>query len=134
MGYPQRDISMTDVHGQPQYGGLLPAEIWHDTMETLATPPCAKFASAPSMTFVPFSGRFQALGFASYKAPSKHKHHQGGGAGGGNGGTTTGTPTTTPAGGGGTTTGGAGTTTGGAGTTTGGAGTTPPAGGGTAPP
>ncbi len=134
MGYPQRDISMNDVQGQPQYGGLLPAEIWHDTMETLAMPPCANFPSAPSMTFVPFSGRFQALGFASYKAPSKHKHHHGTGAGGGNGGTTTGAPTTTtPAGGGGTTTGGAGTTTGGAGTTTGGAGTTP-AGGGTAPP
>ena len=30
MGYPNRRVEMTDVHGEPQQGGYLPAEIWHD--------------------------------------------------------------------------------------------------------
>jgi penicillin-binding protein 1A len=140
MGYPQGDIPMTDVQGQPQYGGLLPAQIWHDTMDTLDTPPCEKFPSAPPMTYVPFTGHYQQAGFASYVAPVKHKHHHGsgGGGGGGNGGTTTGTtpptgtpPTGTPP----TGTPPTGTPTGTPPTTTPtGGGTTPPAGGGTAPP
>jgi penicillin-binding protein 1A len=125
MGYPQGDIPMDDVQGEPQYGGLLPAQIWHDTMESLATPPCAKFPSAPAMTYVPFTGHFQQLGFESYVAP-KPKHHHHAGAGGGNGGTgtttTPSTPTTTPAP----------TTTPTTPTTT--TPTTTPTGGGTAPP
>ena len=32
MGYPNQRVSMTDVHGEPQQGGYLPAEIWHDYM------------------------------------------------------------------------------------------------------
>ena len=28
MGYPNRDVPMTDVHGEPQQGGALPAVIW----------------------------------------------------------------------------------------------------------
>src|SRR4029077_6806419 len=32
MGYPKQNIPMTDVHGQPQQGGYLPAEIWHTYM------------------------------------------------------------------------------------------------------
>jgi hypothetical protein len=85
---------MDDVQGSPQYGGLLPAQIWHDTMDTLATPPCAHFPSAPAMTYVPFSGFYQQQGFASYKPPKKkHHHHQQPG----NGGTTTPPATTTPA-------------------------------------
>ena len=32
MGYPNKRVSMTDVHGEPQQGGYLPAEIWHDYM------------------------------------------------------------------------------------------------------
>ena len=35
MGYPKANISMTDVHGEPQFGGLLPAEIWHDFMSSV---------------------------------------------------------------------------------------------------
>jgi penicillin-binding protein 1A len=72
MGYPQANVSMTDVHGQPQYGGLLPAQIWHNFMSQVATPPCAQFinpASVP-MTYAPFSGRYQQLGFASRGTPN----------------------------------------------------------------
>ena len=32
MGYPNKRVSMTDVHGEPQQGGYLPAEIWHAYM------------------------------------------------------------------------------------------------------
>ena len=32
MGYAKSNISMTDVHGQAQFGGLLPAQIWHNFM------------------------------------------------------------------------------------------------------
>ena len=32
MGYPNRRVSMTDVHGEPQQGGYLPADIWHAYM------------------------------------------------------------------------------------------------------
>jgi penicillin-binding protein 1A len=93
MGYPQADISMDDVQGEPQYGGLLPAEIWHDTMDTVATPPCAPWMNTPPMTYVPFSGTFQEAGFASYVPPSAHKHHHhsaGGTVGNGGGGTSPG--------------------------------------------
>ncbi len=64
MGYPKANISMTDVHGQPQFGGLLPADIWHDFMASVVTPPCAQFAppAADPMTYVPFSGTYQRVG------------------------------------------------------------------------
>jgi penicillin-binding protein 1A len=87
MGYPQGDIPMDDVQGEPQYGGDLPAQIWHDTMDTIATPPCASFPSAPAMTYVPFSGHYQQAGLASYVPPKPHKHR--GGQSNGEGGTTT---------------------------------------------
>ena len=93
MGYPQGDIPMDDVQGEPQYGGDLPADIWHDTMDTLATPPCASFPSAPTMDYVPFTGHYQQLGLASYVPPKHHKHR--GQGSNGQGGTTT---PTTPAG------------------------------------
>ena len=32
MGYPNKRVEMTDVHGEPQQGGYLPAEIWHAYM------------------------------------------------------------------------------------------------------
>ncbi|HYM44672.1 MAG TPA: transglycosylase domain-containing protein, partial [Solirubrobacteraceae bacterium] len=45
MGYPSRRVSMTDVHGQPQQGGYLPAEIWHAYMAAVTEgQPCAPFA------------------------------------------------------------------------------------------
>jgi penicillin-binding protein 1A len=105
MGYAKADISMDDVHGQAQYGGDLPAQIWHDTMETVAVPPCAALPPTTGMTYVPFSGHFQQVGLASYSTgptgvtgdTGKHKRHKRGGTG-------TGTVTAPPAGPTGTTT------------------------------
>ena len=43
MGYPKRDIPMTDVHGEPQQGGYLPAEIWHAYMAAVTEgQPCVR--------------------------------------------------------------------------------------------
>jgi hypothetical protein len=68
MGYEAKDVSMTDVHGQAQFGGQLPAQIWHDFMAPIVTPPCAAFTSptAVPMTYLPFSGHYQQIGLASY--------------------------------------------------------------------
>ncbi len=72
MGYPKANISMTDVHGQPQYGGLLPADIWHDFMSAVIKPPCAQFTppTADPMSYLPFSGTYQRAGQAAYVPPS----------------------------------------------------------------
>src|SRR6266853_4091060 len=42
MGYPNRRVSMTDVHGETQQGGRLPAAIWHAYMGAVTEGhPCA---------------------------------------------------------------------------------------------
>ena len=68
MGYEAKNVSMTDVHGQAQFGGQLPAQIWHDFMAPIVTPPCAAFTSptAVPMTYLPFTGHYQQVGLASY--------------------------------------------------------------------
>ncbi|HVC84428.1 MAG TPA: transglycosylase domain-containing protein [Solirubrobacteraceae bacterium] len=68
MGYEAQNVSMTDVHGEAQFGGQLPAQIWHDFMAPIVTPPCAAFTSptAVPMTYLPFSGHYQQVGLASY--------------------------------------------------------------------
>ena len=44
MGYPNKRVSMTDVHGEPQQGGYLPAEIWHAYMAAVTEgKPCVQF-------------------------------------------------------------------------------------------
>jgi len=59
---------MTDVHGQAQYGGDLPAQIWHDFMSQVVTPPCAQFRRADHRPddYLPFSGTYQRAGEAAY--------------------------------------------------------------------
>ncbi len=43
MGYPNKRVSMTDVHGEPQQGGYLPAEIWHAYMAAVTEgQPCVR--------------------------------------------------------------------------------------------
>jgi penicillin-binding protein 1A len=116
MGYPNANVSMTDVHGQAQYGGALPAQIWHDYMTSVVNPPCAPLLdpTATPMTYVPFSGHYQQIGLASAPpantGPSgptgKHGKHGNGGStapadsgaghhGGGGGSNATTTPATT---------------------------------------
>ena len=64
MGYPNRRVSMTDVHGEPQQGGYLPAEIWHDYMAAVTEgQPCVPFPEAKEpITYEPFFGHFATTG------------------------------------------------------------------------
>ena len=67
MGYPTKRVSMTDVHGEPQQGGYLPAEIWHAYMAAVTEgKPCAEFpAPKESISYQPFFGRFASTGRSS---------------------------------------------------------------------
>ena len=64
MGYPTRRVSMTDVHGEPQQGGYLPAEIWHAYMAAVTEgQPCVEFPPPKeSISYQPFFGRFATTG------------------------------------------------------------------------
>jgi penicillin-binding protein 1A len=66
MGYPKRDIPMTDVHGEPQQGGYLPAEIWHAYMAAVTEgQPCAEFPSPKeAISYKPFYGKYASTGEA----------------------------------------------------------------------
>ena len=108
MGYPKANVSMNDVHGQPQFGGLLPADIWHTFMAAVVKSPCAQFAAPTTdpMAYLPFSGTYQRAGQAAYIPPSTGASGAtgAGGASRGTGGAhaptdhpTTNTPSTPPA-------------------------------------
>ena len=63
MGYPNRRVSMTDVHGEPQQGGYLPAEIWHAYMSEVVGNKCVPFpSSSESISYQPFFGKFASTG------------------------------------------------------------------------
>jgi penicillin-binding protein 1A len=64
MGYPNKRVSMTDVHGEPQQGGYLPAEIWHAYMSAVEEgKPCVPFTpSSESISYQPFYGKFATTG------------------------------------------------------------------------
>jgi penicillin-binding protein 1A len=70
MGYPNKAIPMTDVHGEPQQGGYLPAEIWHDYMAEVVGQNCVSFSPATEpITYQPFFGKFASTGRGSlYKS------------------------------------------------------------------
>jgi penicillin-binding protein 1A len=67
MGYPTKLVPMTDVHGQPQQGGYLPAEIWHAYMAAVTEgEPCAEFpAPKEQISYQPFFGKFASTGSSS---------------------------------------------------------------------
>ncbi len=66
MGYPNRRVSMTDVHGEPQQGGYLPAEIWHAYMSSVVGEHCVPFPSPKEpITYQPFFGHFATTGQAA---------------------------------------------------------------------
>jgi penicillin-binding protein 1A len=67
MGYPNSLVPMTDVHGEPQQGGYLPAEIWHTYMAAVTEgQSCAQFAkSSEEIAYQPFYGRFASTGASS---------------------------------------------------------------------
>jgi penicillin-binding protein 1A len=110
MGYPNKRVSMTDVHGEPQQGGYLPAEIWHAYMSAVTEgKSCVPFPQAKeSISYQPFFGKFATTGFSEgtgesgFGAATEHpaengllprgnsspsKHETGGGRGTGEGGT-----------------------------------------------
>ena len=67
MGYPNSLISMTDVHGEPQQGGYLPAEIWHAYMAAVTEgESCAEFPSPKEqISYQPFFGKYASTGASS---------------------------------------------------------------------
>jgi penicillin-binding protein 1A len=80
MGYPNKRVSMTSVHGQPQQGGYLPAEIWHAYMSSvIAGKPCVPFPTpTESISYQPFFGKFATTGQAEASGQSEAgQPHQG---------------------------------------------------------
>ena len=73
MGYPNKRVSMTDVHGEPQQGGYLPAEIWHAYMSAVTEgKPCAPFPQpSESISYQPFYGKFATTGQSRVDAEAK---------------------------------------------------------------
>jgi penicillin-binding protein 1A len=67
MGYPNSLIPMTDVHGEPQQGGYLPAEIWHAYMSAVTEgESCAEFPSpTEAISYQPFFGKYSSTGASS---------------------------------------------------------------------
>jgi len=66
MGYPNKRVSMTDVHGEQQQGGALPAVIWHDYMAPVTEGhPCAALhTSNAGISYQPFYGKYATTGRA----------------------------------------------------------------------
>jgi len=71
MGYPNKLVPMTDVHGEPQQGGYLPAEIWHDYMAAVTEgKPCVEFPPPTEpLSYQPFFGKYATTGAAEVKTP-----------------------------------------------------------------
>ncbi len=77
MGYPKRDIPMTDVHGEPQQGGYLPAEIWHAYMAAVTEgKPCVPLqTSKEAISYEPFYGHYASTGLALATQEAAHSEH-----------------------------------------------------------
>jgi penicillin-binding protein 1A len=67
MGYPTKLVPMTDVHGEPQQGGYLPAEIWHAYMAAVTEgEPCTEFPQPKEpISYEPFFGKLATTGRTS---------------------------------------------------------------------
>jgi penicillin-binding protein 1A len=76
MGYPNKDVPMTDVHGEPQQGGALPAVIWKTYMSAVTEgKPCVEFPpSKEAISYRPFYGKYASTGLAlAAEAEAKEK-------------------------------------------------------------
>ncbi len=71
MGYPNKAIPMTDVHGEAQQGGYLAAEIWHTYMAAVTEgQPCTQFPTPTEpISYQPFFGKYATTGETSVKTP-----------------------------------------------------------------
>jgi penicillin-binding protein 1A len=78
MGYPNKLVPMTDVHGEPQQGGYLPAEIWHAYMAAVTEgEACAQFPSpTEQISYQPFFGKFATTGQSSSGESSENKESE----------------------------------------------------------
>ena len=72
MGYPNKLIPMTDVHGAEQQGGYLAAEIWHAYMAAVTEgQSCTQFPPPTEpISYQPFFGKFATTGRVSTSEPS----------------------------------------------------------------
>jgi penicillin-binding protein 1A len=100
MGYPNKRVSMTSVHGEPQQGGALPAQIWHDYMSAVTEgKPCAALhTSSEGISYQPFYGKYATTGQGQGTEPeqpgeSNGNGHKRSGPGGKGKGRTGGAPT-----------------------------------------
>jgi penicillin-binding protein 1A len=77
MGYPTKLVPMTDVHGEPQQGGYLPAEIWHAYMAAVTEgETCAQFpAPKEAISYQPFFGKFATTGRSSTEESTETEEH-----------------------------------------------------------
>ena len=78
MGYPNRDVPMTDVQGEPQQGGALPAVIWKTYMSAVTEgKPCPELptTSKEPISYRPFYGHYATTGesLAASEAPSSEQ-------------------------------------------------------------
>jgi penicillin-binding protein 1A len=82
MGYPTKRVEMTDVHGVPQQGGYLPAEIWHAYMAAVTEgESCTEFpTSKEAIVYKPFYGKFATTGLQAGQQEAeegaKHGKHR----------------------------------------------------------
>ena len=82
MGYPNRRVSMTDVQGEPQQGGALPAVIWKTYMSAVTEDqPCTEFpTSKEQISYRPFYGKYATTGEELLNQPEpaapthRHRH------------------------------------------------------------
>jgi penicillin-binding protein 1A len=79
MGYPNKRVSMTDVHGVPQQGGYLPAEIWHAYMAAVTEgQSCTEFPQPKeAISYQPFYGKFASTGQAQATQETEKEKHKG---------------------------------------------------------
>ncbi len=106
MGYPNKRVSMTSVHGESQQGGYLPAEIWHAYMSAVTEgKSCVPWRTPKeSLSYEPFYGKFATTGrtesFSSEPSPSESQpaksHHDGNNSPGKHGAGAPHAPTTRP--------------------------------------
>jgi len=78
MGYPSKRVSMTDVHGEPQQGGALPAEIWKTYMSAVTEgKPCASLnENSSGIEYKPFYGKYASTGLAQSSEENAEGEHK----------------------------------------------------------
>jgi penicillin-binding protein 1A len=82
MGYPNKRVAMTSVHGEPQQGGALPAQIWHAYMSAVSEgKPCPPLhESSEGISYQPFYGKYATTGQTQASSESEtgsSEHHAG---------------------------------------------------------